>query len=113
MRTEYHNRVVELEKERAAMAEDKAMVDKYKELLLMQRDVMISLTANLNKRDESIVALQEEIDAFDHHQREMEDILDQKTSEILRLQKALLEQGVPIAQEHSADIDALTLTLAK
>jgi hypothetical protein len=106
MRTEYHNRVVELEKERAAIVEDKAQVDSYKELLLKQRDVMISLTSSLNKRDETILALQEEVDAFDHHQREMEDILDQKTSEILHLQKYLLEQGVQIAQEDFHDLDS-------
>jgi len=91
MRTEYHNRVVELEKERAAIVEDKAQVERYKELLLQQRDVMIQLTASLNKRDETLMSLQEELDAFDHHQREMEDILDHKTNQVLHLQKFLLE----------------------
>lgn len=37
---------------------DKAQVDRYKTLLLKQRDIMIALTARLNERDETIFALQ-------------------------------------------------------
>lgn len=33
-------------------------VDRYKVLLLKQRDIMIALTARLNERDEQIMALQ-------------------------------------------------------
>lgn len=33
-------------------------VDRYKQLLLKQRDIMIALTARLNERDEQIMALQ-------------------------------------------------------
>jgi hypothetical protein len=37
---------------------DKSQVDKYKSLLLKQRDIMIALTARLNERDEQILTLQ-------------------------------------------------------
>ncbi len=47
-------------------------VDRYKQLLLKQRDIMILLTQRLNERDEQIVALQDELDAYDRHQRELE-----------------------------------------
>ena len=40
-----------------------AQVDRYKQLLLKQRDIMILLTQRLNERDEQIVALQDELDA--------------------------------------------------
>ena len=33
-------------------------VDRYKQLLLKQRDIMIALTARLNERDEQIMGLQ-------------------------------------------------------
>jgi hypothetical protein len=33
-------------------------VDRYKQLLLKQRDIMIALTARLNERDEQIMTLQ-------------------------------------------------------
>lgn len=38
--------------------EDLAQVDRYKQLLLKQRDIMIALTARLNERDEQIMTLQ-------------------------------------------------------
>jgi kinesin family protein 3/17 len=101
---------MELEQERQSIEEDKAQVDRYKQLLLKQRDIMIALTARLNERDESvrlcaassvspvlltrwrqIVALQEELDAYDRHQRMMEDILDQKTAMLIHWQRVAME----------------------
>ena len=52
------------------MEEDKAQVDRYKQLLLKQRDIMIALTARLNERDDTIIQLQEELDAYDRSYRE-------------------------------------------
>ena len=40
------------------MEEEKAQTHRYKQLLLKQRDIMIQLTARLNERDQSIIALQ-------------------------------------------------------
>lgn len=54
----------ELEKERETIEEEKAQVDKYKKLLVKQRDIMVMLTQRLNERDEQIVALQDELDAY-------------------------------------------------
>ena len=50
----YEDRLAELERERHTIEEDKAQVDRYKQLLLKQRDIMIALTARLNERDESV-----------------------------------------------------------
>jgi kinesin family protein 3/17 len=69
IRTEYERRLRDMEKERKAVEEDKAQVDRYKQVLLKQRDIMIALTARLNERDEQIIALQEELEAYDSHQR--------------------------------------------
>ena len=44
-------------------------VDRYKQLLLKQRDIMIALTARLNERDEQILQLQEELEAYDVYQK--------------------------------------------
>ena len=44
-------------------------VDRYKQLLLKQRDIMIALTGRLNERDEQILTLQEELEAYDAHQK--------------------------------------------
>eukprot|EP00762_Andalucia_godoyi_P001004 ANDGO_02125.mRNA.1 Kinesin-II 95 kDa subunit len=88
---EYEDRLAQLEKERESIEEDKAQVDRYKQLLLKQRDIMIALTARLNERDETILALQEELDAYDRQQRMLEDALDQKTASLIHLQRVAME----------------------
>ncbi|KAL0485807.1 kinesin-II subunit KRP95 [Acrasis kona] len=83
----YENTLAELERERQSIEEDKAQVDRYKQLLLKQRDIMIALTGRLNERDETILALQEELDAYDHHQKMLEDALDRKTAALIHSQR--------------------------
>jgi hypothetical protein len=63
------------------------------ELVLKQRDIMMALTKRLSDRDEQILILQEELDAYDAVQRRLEDALDQRTAEVLALRKAALEQA--------------------
>lgn len=79
----YLNKMQALERERQSIEEDKAQVDRYKQLLLKQRDIMIALTARLNERDEYILNLQEELDAYDRHQKMLEDTVTQK-NELIR-----------------------------
>eukprot|EP00698_Gefionella_okellyi_P014420 TRINITY_DN4002_c0_g2_i1.p1 TRINITY_DN4002_c0_g2~~TRINITY_DN4002_c0_g2_i1.p1 ORF type:complete len:1024 (+),score=306.20 TRINITY_DN4002_c0_g2_i1:27-3098(+) len=102
IRKEYETRLQELELERQGIEEDKAQVDRYKQLLLKQRDIMIALTARLNERDESILALQEELDAYDRHQRMMEDILDQKTAMLIHWQRLALEANPSLREDYIA-----------
>lgn len=61
---QYERKMRALEAERRAIEEEKqkvegtrSEVDRYKQLLLKQRDIMIALTARLNQRDEQIVGL--------------------------------------------------------
>jgi hypothetical protein len=58
LRKEYENKLADLERERETIEEEKAQVDRYKQLLLEQRDIMIALTQRLVERDEQIMALQ-------------------------------------------------------
>ena len=44
-------------------------VERYKALLLKQRDIMIALTQRLNERDEQILGLQAELEAYDAAQK--------------------------------------------
>jgi len=85
---EYEERLNELERERQTLDEDKAQVDRYKQLLVKQRDIMVALTLRLNERDETVSDLQEEMDAYDQHQQLMEEGVDKKTALIISLQKA-------------------------
>ncbi|PWU98668.1 putative kinesin [Trypanosoma cruzi] len=73
---EYALRLDELDRERQVMEEEKAQVDRYKQLLLKQRDIMLNLTTRLNERDEMILQLQEEIDAYDTHIQTLEEALE-------------------------------------
>ena len=76
----------EIEKERIQIEEDKQQVDRYKQLLLKQRDIMIALTSRLNERDETIIQLQEELDAYDRINRETEQYIELKNYRIEQLQ---------------------------
>jgi kinesin family protein 3/17 len=66
-------------------------VDRYKQLLLKQRDIMIALTQRLVERDEQIMALQDELDAYDRHHKELEEKLDEKTALLIKFQRISLE----------------------
>ena len=91
MKREYEGRLAEIERERETIEEEKAQVDRYKQLLLKQRDIMIALTQRLNERDEQIMALQDELDAYDRHQKELEEKLDEKTAQLIHLQRVAIE----------------------
>ena len=64
--------------------EEKAQADRYKQLLLKQRDIMIALTQRLVERDEQIMALQDELDAYDRRHKELEEKLDEKTASLIK-----------------------------
>jgi kinesin family protein 3/17 len=91
LRQEYEYKLTELEKERETIEEEKAQVDRYKQLLLKQRDIMIALTQRLVERDEQIMALQDELDAYDRHHKELEEKLDEKTAQLIKLQRISME----------------------
>lgn len=107
IRHEYEQRLATIEAEHKVMEEDKAQVDRYKSLLLKQRDIMIALTARLNERDEQIVSLQEELDARDRHQKDLEDTLDKRTGELFRLRKAAVEHTTASPLKSDALVSAL------
>lgn len=87
LRQEYEHKLADLERERETIEEEKAQVDRYKQLLLKQRDIMIALTQRLVERDEQITALQDELDAYDHHQKDLEEKLDARTAELIKLRR--------------------------
>ena len=90
-RHEYEDRLMELEREREAIEAEKAQVDRYKQLILKQRDIMIALTQRLVERDEQNIGLQNELDSAEAGRAELEEQLDAKTGEIIRLERRLLE----------------------
>jgi hypothetical protein len=95
IREEYDEKLLEIEKERQMIEADKAQVDRYKQLLLKQRDIMLALTARINERDDTIIQLQEELDAIEHMNKNNEINLNQSNNKIYKLIKLLKEKGVP------------------
>ena len=92
LRQEYDGKLAEIERERESIEEEKAQVDRYKQLLLKQRDIMIALTQRLVERDEQIMALQDELDAYDRHHKELEE-KDEKTALLIKFQRISLEMN--------------------
>jgi len=60
---------------------------------------MIALTTRLNERDETIIQLQEELDAYDRIHRETEDLLEIKSARVSQLEAILKENNIPIPKE--------------
>lgn len=87
IRQEYEGKLSEIEREREQIEEDKQQVDRYKSLLQKQRDIMIALTSRLNERDETIIQLQEELDAYDRIHRETEQVIELKQMRVQQLEK--------------------------
>jgi len=106
MRIDYENKLANLEKERETIEEEKAQVDKYKQLLLKQRDIMIALTQRLNERDEQIMSLQDEVESFDHIQNELEENIDRRRDKIIRLKRAVVElsQGKILSEDELREV---------
>ena len=104
IRKEYESKLQEIERERTQIEEDKAQIDRYKQLLLRQRDIMIALTARLNERDETIIQLQEELDAYDRIHRETEENLDYKSNRCLQLENILRSHKIAIPADETPEL---------
>lgn len=102
---EFDNKLQEFEKERQQLEEDKVEVERYKSLLLKQRDIMIALTTKLNERDETIVQLQEEVEAYDkiNHQQE----------ELLELRQNNINSLINLCKEKQLELPKQILSMAK
>jgi hypothetical protein len=62
---------------------------------------MIALTARLNERDETIIQLQEELDAYDRVNKESEEVSERRRARVKRLESAITDNGLllPVGDE--------------
>jgi hypothetical protein len=60
---------------------------------------MIALTTRLNERDETIIQLQEELDAYDRIHKETEDMLEAKNSRVFLLENYLRNNNITVPPE--------------
>lgn len=94
MQMEYENKLLELDKEKRTVEEEKMLVERYKQLLLKQRDIMIALTSRLNERDETIIALQEEAEMYSKNHKDIEDQNTALIGRIAQLEGRLNENNI-------------------
>ncbi|KAL4508356.1 hypothetical protein ABPG72_003660 [Tetrahymena utriculariae] len=99
IRQEYEQKVQDLERERQQIVQDKEESDKYKQLLLKQRDIMIALTSRLNERDESIVQYQEELDAYEKINKDLDQSLQKYAQRVRQLQHILKQNSINFPDE--------------
>ena len=64
---------------------------------------MIALTTRLNERDETIIQLQEELDAYDRIHRETEDQLEMRDRRVLDLETILRDNQLPVPKDNRVD----------
>ena len=60
---------------------------------------MIALTTRLNERDETIVQLQEELDAYDRIHRETEEIVESNGNRISLLEAILTQNNISFPED--------------
>ena len=62
---------------------------------------MIALTARLNERDETIIQLQEELDAYDKIHKETEEMLEAKSTHCENLETMMQSKGINVPKEET------------
>lgn len=99
MKKRLEEKLEAIEKERKEIEEGKTQIEKYKQLLLKQRDIMIALTNKLNERDEMILQLQEEIDAYDKINREQEEVYENRNERVNLLENILRRNNISFPED--------------
>ena len=101
IRQEYEGKLGELERERQQLEDDKVHVERYKHLLLKQRDIMIGLTSRLNERDETIISMQQELAQFDGRVKWLNQSLGRCQDRVKLLEKVIKQNQIEIP-DHGA-----------
>ena len=84
----YENKIIEIEKQRAQLEEDKQENQEYKEILLQQKNIMNELSLKLNERDEKIAQLINELENSEKNEKNLQ-------HRIQILEQILTEKKIP------------------
>ena len=68
---------------------------------------MIALTTRLNERDETIIQLQEELDAYDRIHKETEEALEIKVNRVFQVESILKENKIHVPQDQEVHLRLL------
>ena len=92
VRAEYERKLKSIEADREGDEVSAREMERYKAVLLKQRDIMLGLTSRLRERDDKIQDLQNQIVASEEQKLALEDALDVKTAELLGLKRAAVKE---------------------
>lgn len=94
---EFDQKLQEFESpERDAIDHDKAQAEKFKSLLLKQRDIMVALTTKLNERDESLVMLQDQLELYENVYIDHEDLINSLKDTFKILESTLKDNNISV-----------------
>ena len=84
----YENKIIEIEKQRAQLEEDKLENQEYKEILIQQKNIMNELSFKLNERDEKIAHLQNLVENSEKNEKNLQ-------NRVQILEQILTEKKIP------------------
>ena len=84
----YENKIIEIEKQRAQLEEDKLENQEYKEILIQQKNIMNELSYKLNERDEKIAQLQNDLENSEKNEKNLQ-------NRVQILEQILTEKKIP------------------
>lgn len=92
---------IRLEKLEQEQQENLNQIEKYKALLLKQRDIMIALTEKLNQRDDSIIHLHNEMEIVENINFESETNISRLENRVALLEDFISKNGfsVPVGEQ--------------
>lgn len=100
--------------------EGSSQVEKYKGLLLKQRDIMIALTARLNNRDETIIHLQREMEVLTKANSDLQSRITSQVEQINKLSFKLKKSALGANnlsygedQEYSEEVKGTSTNIKK
>ena len=92
---------------------DKAQVEKYKSVMLKQRDIMVALTTKLNQRDESIVHLQDKLEEYEKIYKDQEDSIKVLKECLNNYENMLKNNGISIPKILSDNKEKINVILSE
>ena len=84
----YENKIIEIEKQRAQLEEDKQENQEYKEILIQQKNIMNELSSKLNERDEKIAQLINDLENSEKNEKNL-------INRVQILEQILTEKKIP------------------
>ena len=95
----YENKIIEIEKQRAQLEEDKLENQEYKEILIQQKNIMNELSFKLNERDEKIAHLQNLVENSEKNEKNLQ-------NRVQILEQILTEKKIPFNMPYEVETNS-------